>query len=189
MSSTLFRTLPYDSRAGDGEPGNPRWFPREYQGEGRHDNPSMYGCLYVSEVAVSAVAEALAVFRGSGPLHESMLTRFGLSLALIELVVASRARLIDLDDPTVLTDEALRPSLVGTHRRSLTREQAATLYRRHRTAIGLRWWSSLESTWINATLFDRAAPSLRVATIELLGFDHPAVREAADFLGLQPRSL
>ena len=185
MSSRLFRTLPYDARADEGQPGHPRWFPREFQGEGRHDNPSMYGCLYVSEVAVSAVAEALAVFRGSGPFRETMLIRFRLPLALIELDLTGRTRVIDLDDPGVLSDEGLRPSLVASHRRALTREQAAGLYRRHRTAAGLRWWSSLESTWINVTLFARASASLSVASIELLGADHPAVREAADFLGLR----
>jgi RES domain len=184
----LLRTLPYSPRSGDQEPGGARWFPREFQGEGRHDNPSLYGCLYVSEVPVSAVAEALAMFRGSGAVRESMLTRFGLRLALIELRLPDSATLLDLDDPLVLSAERLRPSQVASHRRTLTREHAAELFHAHPGIAGLRWWSSLESTWINATLFDRAARYLRVQSIEPLTLDHPAVREAADFLGLLPAS-
>jgi hypothetical protein len=180
----LFRTLPYDRRAAADEPGAALWFPRAFQGEGRHDNPDIYGCLYVSEVAVSAVAEALAVFRGSGRLRPTMLVRFGLRLVLIELDLADGAGLVDLDDPVVLRRERLRPSRVATRRRSETRAQASMLYAKHAAVAGLRWWSALEASWINVTLFDRAAGDLAVRSVERLELDHPAVREAADFLGL-----
>src|SRR6478752_1678 len=42
----------------------PLWFPQPYQGEGRHDNPDEYGCLYLADRAVSCVVEQLAAFRG-----------------------------------------------------------------------------------------------------------------------------
>jgi hypothetical protein len=44
------------------------------QGAGRHDNPELYGCLYASEESVSAVAEQLAPFRGTGSLLPSCST-------------------------------------------------------------------------------------------------------------------
>ena len=65
----LRRVLPWDPSAGPAAPGGALWFPRPFQGTGRHDNPARYGCLYVCEPAVSAIAEALAPFRGTGDLH------------------------------------------------------------------------------------------------------------------------
>jgi hypothetical protein len=62
----LWRVLPWDPSVPVGRPGHALWVPREYQGNGRHDAPDRYGCLYLAEVAVSAVAEMLAPFRGTG---------------------------------------------------------------------------------------------------------------------------
>lgn len=180
----LFRTLPYDPTAAAEERGGPLWFPRVFQGEGRHDNPDAYGCLYVSEQPVSAVAEALAMFRGSGPLRPEMLTRSGLPLALCELALPDETSLVDLDEPLVLGREGLRPSLVATRKRFVTQPQAARLHSAHEDTAGLRWWSTLESTWMNVTLFDRAAELLEMTAIETLALSHPAVREAGEFLGL-----
>ena len=179
----LFRTLAHDPRSAPDQPGGALWFPRQFQGEGRHDNPGLYGCLYVSELPLSAVVEALAAFRGSGALRPEMLTRFGLGLALVELALAEEAALVDLDDPVVLGRERLRPSVVATRRRAVTQAQAAHLHSVHDTA-GLRWWSALESSWINVTLFDRAARALAVAVVEPLVVSHPVVRDAGEFLGL-----
>lgn len=69
---------------------------------------------------VSAVAEMLAPFRGTGDLHPAMLIRSGRELALAELELAGDARVIDLDDPAVLVAESLRPSTVATGRRAVT---------------------------------------------------------------------
>ena len=52
-------------------------------------------------------------------------------------------------------------------------------------AAGLRWWSRWEALWANVTLFDRAAPALRLATVRALTLDDPAVLEAADLFGLR----
>ena len=180
----LFRTLPLDRRAPATEIGGALWFPREFQGAGRHDNPERFGCLYASEVAESAVAEALAMFRGTGGLTDSLFVRFGLPLALVGIELVDEAGLVDLDDPTVLERERLRPSEVATHERRSTRQQAAALHRAHEDVAGLRWWSTLEGSWINVTLFDRCAKQLSVVSAEPLSASHPAVRDAAEFLGL-----
>jgi hypothetical protein len=179
----LWRVLPLDPRAKPREPGGPLWFPRPFQGTGRHDNPELYGCLYVTEEPAAAVAEALAPFRGSGDLTPAMLERRGHALALAPVDAPDDSLLVDLDEPRTLRAERLRPSVVATRRRTVTQEYAARLFARHEEAAGLRWWSTLESSWINVTLFDRAR-RLRAGRAEPLTAQHPAVAEASELLGL-----
>jgi hypothetical protein len=183
----LWRVLPWRAQAPPRESGGPLWFPRELQGLGRHDNPDRYGCLYVSEAAVGASAEALAPFRGAGPLASGMLLRGGLPLALARLELADDAGTVDLDDPRVLAGRGLRPSRVATRRRAVTQVYAARVFEEAPLALGLRWWSTLEASLINLTLFDRAAPHLTLAEVEPLALEHPAVLEAAELLGLASR--
>jgi hypothetical protein len=182
----LWRALPLDRKAGPAEAGGALWFPRLQQGGGRHDNPDLYGCLYVAEESVSAVAELLAPFRGTGRLLPSMLVRYGTPLSLAALDLEDGMTIVDLDDPSTLIATDLRPSLVATRKRVVTQRQAGEIYESHPSALGLRWWSTLESSWINWTLFDRAAASLELAETQELSADHPVVLEAADLLGLLP---
>jgi hypothetical protein len=180
----LWRVLPWDPAARPTHPGGALWFPRPFQGAARHDDPARYGCLYVAEDPVSAVAEMLAPFRGSGDLRPEMLTRMGRALALAELQLDDAARLVDLDDPAILTRERLRPSQVATTNRTRTRADAARLHDDHPDAAGLRWWSTLEASWINVTLFDRAAPALALSDVRHLTQNDDHVAAAARFLGL-----
>jgi len=108
----------------------------------------------------------------------------GLPLALGALELDDEAELVDLDDPAVLRRERLRPSSVATRHRDVTQPQARTLHQRHADAAGLRWWSTYEALWTNVTLFDRAAPRLRVASVHALTIADPAVQEAAQFFAL-----
>ena len=180
----LHRCFAWNARAGVAEADGPLWFPRPYQGEGRHDRPDSYGCLYLSTSPLSTVVEQLARFRGQR-LLPSLLRRRGLPLAVADLELEDDADLVDLDDPLVLRDEGLRPSLVATRDRRLTQTQALALFDRHRATAGIRWWSTYEATWINVTLFDRAAPRLRLASVRALSVADPLVAEAADFFGLR----
>jgi hypothetical protein len=180
----LWRALPLDRGAKVDGPGGALWFPREQQGAGRHDNPDLYGCLYVSEGPISAVAELLAPFRGTGTLLPSMLVRFGLPLTLASLKLPDEATIVDLDDPVALTAESLRPSQVATRWRSATQSQAAEIHASHPEAIAIRWWSTLEASWINWTLFDRVVGELELEGLAELTIDDPVVLEAADLLGL-----
>ena len=132
---------------------------------------------------VAAVVEQLARFRGSVMVPQVLLRR-GLPLALAALELDDRAKLVDLDDPGVLAARRLRPSHVATRQRSVTQPQALAFYRGG--AAGLRWWSTFESLWTNVTLFDRAAPRLRLASLRRLDVEDPAVREAAELLGIAP---
>jgi hypothetical protein len=180
----LHRCFAWDEPAGDGGTDGPLWCPRIYQGEGRHDNPERYGCLYLSESPLSTVVEQLARFRGQR-LLPSLLRRRGLPLALAALELPDAAELVDLDDPMVLRRERLRPSLVATRARRTTQPQALGLYERHRRAAGVRWWSTYEAMWINVTVFDRAIAQLRVQSVRALNLEDPTVVAAADFFGLR----
>jgi RES domain len=181
---TLYRAFAWNRAAAGDRPDAPLWFPRIFQGDGRHDNPDVYGCLYLSDRPVSCLVEQLAAFRGQR-LTAALLRRRGLPLALATIHLQDRAVILDLDDPRVLRRERLRPSLVATRQREVTQPQALALYRRHPRAAGLRWWSTWEARWINITLFDRAAPLLRAEEIHELTLDHPVVIEAADVFGLR----
>jgi hypothetical protein len=180
----LYRCFAWHENAKPDEADGPLWFPRIFQGDGRHDNPDFYGCLYVSEEPASSVLEQLLRFR-TQRLSPALLRRRGLPLALAELHLSDEAMLLDLDNPVMLGRERLRPSMVATRRRSLTQEQARTIYERDRRIAGLKWWSTYESLWANVTVFDRAAPRLRVVSVRALTIDHPVVAETADLLGLR----
>ncbi len=180
----LWRLLPLASDVAPSSLGGALWFPRELQGTGRHDNPERYGCLYLSETPMSAVAEALAQFRGAGVLSRRMLIRANLPLALVQVDCEGDGRFVDLDDPDVLTRTRLRPSQVATKARAITQAYAARIFDAHPAAVGLRWWSTLEASLTNFTLYDRAAPALRLVDSETLTLEHSATREAADLLGL-----
>ena len=189
----LHRCFAWDSNARSRRPGSALWFARAYQGDGRHDNPDEFGCLYLTEVEVSAVVEQLAPFRSQRLIPE-LLVRRGLPLAVaaIEfsddaaLELRDDAPLIDLDDPAVLAEHELRPSRVATRRRDVTQPQALALHRARPDAGGLRWWSTYEALWANVTVFERAAAHLRTREIRRLDLGDPAVAEAAELLGLVP---
>jgi hypothetical protein len=179
----LYRCFPWDPAAATDQPGGALWFPRPFQGEGRHDAPERYGCLYVSEEPVSAVVEELARFVGTA-LAPPDLRRARLPLALAALELADGARLVDLDQPLVLAAAGLRPSAVATWERKRSQADAEALFELHADAAGLRWWSTFDPRWRNVTLFDRALVDLDVVEVAEIGLRHVVVEEAAAFLGL-----
>ena len=180
----LYRCFAWNERARPDRPDGALWFPRPYQGDGRHDNEGLYGCLYLSERPLSCIVEQLARFRGQR-LLPALLVRRDLPLALAELELADRAELLDLDEPAVLRRERLRPSLVATRAREVTQPQARALYEAHPGAAGLRWWSTFEAQWLNVTLFDRAASALRLVSVKALDVADEDIDAAADVLGLR----
>jgi hypothetical protein len=180
----LYRCFAWNPQALGNEPDGPLWFPRVFQGEGRHDNPDMYGCLYLADRELSCIVEQLARFRGQR-LTPSLLRRRGLPLALAEIEVSQTAEFLNFDDPRVLTRERLQPSVAATRQRTVTQPQARKLYEQHARAAGLSWWSTYEALWINVTLFDRAETLLRVQSVEALSIEHPSVMEAARFFELR----
>jgi len=182
----LYRCFAWNERSRDADVDGPLWFPRIFQGEGRHDNPDLYGCLYLADRGISSIVEQLARFR-SQRLTPALLRRRGLPLALAELELAGGAEIVNLDDPSILIRENLRPSVVATRQRHVTQPQARKLYEGNPAIVGLSWWSTYESLWTNVTLFDRSATLLRVESVRVIEVDDPAVIEAARFFELRMR--
>jgi hypothetical protein len=179
----LFRCLAWDRAARPRARGGPLWFPRMLQGNGRHDNPTLYGCLYLSVEPISAVAEQVERLVGTS-LEAVDLVRRGLPLALAAITLEDDVSLLDLDDPAVLVGEGMRPSKVATNDRSVTQAGAAEIFAGHPKAAGIRWWSTIEALWPNLTLFDRAEELLTVEDVQPLELGDEVVVEAADYLGL-----
>ena len=156
--------------------------PRHFQGGGRHDNPDHYTALYLAREPISAVAERIQGFRGQR-LIEGVFTRpDGRVDALAEIDDTAWPELVDLDDPQVLAARSIRPSRVATGDRPTTQRLALDLFLGG--ATGLAWWSTLEASWTNVTVFEeRLTGGLRrVVAVEPLTTVHPLVREAADHL-------
>jgi hypothetical protein len=183
----LYRCFAWNPAAADGGRDGSLWCPREFQGESRHDNPDLYGCLYLADRAISAIVEQLARFRGQR-LSAALLRRRGLPLGLAELELSDSAELIDLDDPVVLRREKLRPSGVATRDRAITQPQARRLHARHPACAGLRWWSTYEAQWMHVTLFDRATRGLSVRGVRALTVEDPDVAAAAERFGMHVRA-
>ncbi len=178
----LFRCFAWERNAASRAEGGALFFARALQGDGRHDAPDIYGCLYMAERPLAAVVEQLARFRGT-PFSAAMLHRRGLPLALATISLTDTAKLVDLDDPSVLVRERLRPSAVATRERSRTQAYARDLYRRHRRVAGIRWWSTFESSWLNVTVYDRGAELLQTMETRVLGADEALLADAKERLG------
>jgi hypothetical protein len=157
---------------------------RDRQGGGRHDDPDRYTALYLARAPVGAVAEAIQAFRGQELTAEALVRPDGARRSLATLDDAAIPVLLDLDDPRVLVARKLRPSAVATGIRRLTQRIAGDAF--DRGAVGLSWWSTLESSWTNVTLFDERLAS-RPPVVEAipLTLDHPFVVEAAERLGVR----
>jgi hypothetical protein len=67
----------------------------------------------------------------------------------------------------------------------VTQRQAADLYALPEAPAGVRWWSSLEASWINVTLFDRALDGIGQGRVRALALTDPEVLEASEFLGFR----
>lgn len=179
----LYRLFPRDPEAGPSHPGGPLYVARALQGDGRHDAPDRYGALYLSRSRTSAVAELLRVYRRQ-QLTARDLLESGRTYALAAFDDAGLPDLVDLDEPQVLVQRALRPSMVATRDREGTRAIAIVAF--EEGASGLSWWSTIEASWINVTLFaERVRGRLALAgDPEPLGLGHPAVRDAAEAVGV-----
>jgi hypothetical protein len=180
----LFRLFPWDPAADASSPGGALFNPRAQQGDGRHDNPDLYGALYVSRVEVSAVAEWLGGFRGQTLVPDDFARTDGRRWALVGLDDTALRGIVDLDDPVELAARRMRPSRVATRTPSTTQRVAATLFAEGIPGFG--WWSTLESAWPNVTLFaERALDALSVADEPReIAIDDSAVHAAAAAVGV-----
>ena len=166
--------------------GGPLFVPREYQGAGRHDSPGRYGAYYAARSAVAAVAEVLQAFRGRDLSPEDLERSDGTRLMLASYDDSRLEGLMDLDEPAVLVEEGWRPSGVASRDRAVTQSMAERAF--GSGALGLSWWSTLDSAWTNVTLFAERAFEAGAVTVddapEPLTLKHPDVIAAADHLAI-----
>jgi hypothetical protein len=182
-ASVLYRLFPRLLGAGPHDPGGALYVPRFDQGAGRHDFPDLYGVLYLSRQAVSPLAEHLRILR-TRTVTERHLSSEGRLLSLATVDDGGVGDILDLDDPRSLVQRSLRPSAVATRNRELTQSMAVAIY--EEGVPGFQWWSTIEASWINVTLFeDRVMDQLTLTgDPEPLTLEHPAVREAAEAVGV-----
>lgn len=141
--------------------------------------------MYASRQGQSAVAEAIQAFRGR-VLTDARLRRMsGRPLALAAFRDDVLERIVDLDDPAELLARGLRPSAVATRNRAVTHAVAREIFQEGAQGIG--WWSTLEASWANVTLFaERVADLLELnGEPETLTVRHPSIRDAAEVLGIR----
>lgn len=166
--------------------GGPLHAPWRKQRGGRHDDPDRFAAFYASEAEGAAIGEALQIFRGQLLEPDDLIRASGrrLMLATIE---ATDLELVDLDDPRRLTRLRERPSRIATGDREVTQAFARRMYTAG--SAGLRWWSTLEASWINVTLFmDRCRSALQVVDLRTVTLDDTEVAAACDTLGIRRRS-
>ena len=180
----LYRFFPHDPGTPPRAEGGSLFVPRALQGPGRHDAPEAYGALYLGRRPVSVIAEFLKRYQRQEVGAEDLWWAPGRPYALAALDDSALPGLLDLDDPQNLVARALRPSEVATGRRKVTQGWARALHAAG--SSGFEWWSTIEASWINVTVFaERAAPKLApAAEPEPLSTDHPAVIEAAEVVGV-----
>jgi len=121
------------------------------------------------------------------PLASAHLLRAGLPLALVELSIpgSSLKRLADLCDPDYLSRTQTASDTLASRLRERTQPMARLVW--DAGHHGLRWWSSFWGDWHTVVLFTaQVGESLRFGSPERLTPDHPAVRRAADLLGMLP---
>jgi hypothetical protein len=180
----LYRVFRQRPGASATEPGGPLHVPRDRQGAGRHDRPDRFGAFYAACSPEGAVAEAIQAFRGRSLSDADLEMADGSALALASLDDEAVGPLLDLDDPGVLLERDWRPSEVASRDRRITQSIAARAW--DGGALGLSWWSTLDSAWTNVTLFaERTVDTglVRLASdAERLRVGHPALIAAADQL-------
>jgi hypothetical protein len=180
----LWRVFPWDPEAEPGTPYTASYIPAE-QGSGRFDLGTS-PVLYLAESAEHAVGETIQSYRGR-TLRSAHLRKFGHQLALVAISLRQEVveGLADLTDPSVLVTHGIRPDELAGRDTLRTQTIARSL---HSAGLpGFRWWSSLSGDWHTTVLFvDRIDPaSLEFSAPEPLALDHPALRTAAETLGVR----
>lgn len=180
----LYRLFPWDPAVEASAPGGALFNPRAQQGRGRHDNPHLYGAIYTARVEISAIAEWLAAFRGQSIVADDFFRTDDRVWAVVGLDDSGLTEIVDLDNPDELAARSLRPSRIATRMRATAQDVARGLFKEGVPGFG--WWSTLEASWPNVTLFaERALDALRVADgPREIGTADPVVRTAAAAIGV-----
>lgn len=181
---SVWRVFPWDPEAPRGTRFSPSYIPRS-TGRGRFDLPQdLSPVLYTAETPDHAVGELLQPWRGR-PLQPFHLTRAGKTLAVARLTISpgTAQNLANLCDPGLLVQMRMEPDATASRLRDRTQPIAREAWEAGHH--GVRWWSSFWGDWHTVVLFvARTREDLAFGTPQALTVHHPAVRQAADLLGM-----
>ncbi|MCD4814686.1 RES family NAD+ phosphorylase [bacterium] len=182
----LYRHFRWEPTKKPNERGGALWIPTLLQGAGRHDI-SETGVLYGTEDPISSIAEVLQNFRN---LKDKISQRYfehpdGTVHAIVKIHLEGNVKIIDCCRAKNLIDLNIEPAYIATHDRELTQSVSRKLY--EKGYDGFKWWSALESKWVNVTLFGSRV-SGKVKIIDgptVLNIDMPEVISAAEWMGIK----
>lgn len=143
---------------------------------GRIDNPDFYRVFYCSLTPTGAVGEKLA--SEPRPWRSDIFDpdpEFRDGIPSIGTFDIGDKHLLNLDSHEGLADWDLRPSRVVTTGREVTHGWALQIFQEG-SWDGIRWWSRWISDWPSLGIWNQTG--FRVAQVERLTFDHPAVDAA-----------
>lgn len=183
--TSAWRVFPWNEQAASGEPFSASFVPGG-QGYGRFDLPGEdAGVRYYAESPEHAVAEKIARFRNQR-LDDADLLEFGSRLAIVEVRIdlAARTPIFDLCSAESIQSLGIEPDETAFRERRTTQAISERVY--DAGYAGVRWWSVFRGEWHTLALYTARVSlrQLRFTAAESLRLDHPALREAADELGI-----
>lgn len=163
---------------------SPLGIDKNKQLDGRHDIPDLDAVVYVSLSRTSAIAESIQMFRNTTITNEDLEINENTFRAIAELESNNNLKLLDFNDLDILQKLGIKPNAVATHDREMTKEISEKVYDSGND--GFLWWSSIESKWINATLFrSKIKNKISINNIRRLDTANISLIEAAGFLKIK----
>ncbi len=145
----------------DNRSGGPLYVPRDKQGNSRHDIPQLTGVLYTATTPQSPLAETIKFYRGQTITDRFFIVRKEFHKALVSLDLEDKMPLADLGNAAFLVKRNFSLSESVSRDRQMTQKIAERLY--NEEFSGIRWPSTLNSSWTNVSLFaDRCQRHLSI---------------------------
>ena len=191
----LWRAFPWDRDAPEGGPFSVRSVaPPHLQNYGRFDLHGRPSVLYLAQSPAHAVAEVLRGLKRNPAdpqrhrLSSQDLAGAGHPRAIVpvRLPRALAERVPDFGRGEVLERFGVRADELCSRERRVTQAAARRIHGHPDQVPGFFWWSAFHGDWHVLLLYlDRAGVDvLEWGEPEVLTVEHPAVREAAEVLGL-----
>lgn len=191
----LWRAFPWDREAPEGGPFSIRSVaPAHLQNYGRFDLHGRPSVLYLAQTPGHAMAEVLRGLRRApgDPLRHRLTDGDLLCAGHPRALVSARLppelaeRVPDFACGDVLERFGVRADELSSRDRSVTQAAARRIYQHPDQVPGFFWWSAFHGDWHVMVLFlDRAGlNALEWGEPQVVDVTHPAVREAAEVLGL-----
>jgi hypothetical protein len=191
----LWRAFPWDREAPEGGPFSVRSVaPPHMQNYGRFDLHGRPSVLYLAQTPAHALAEVLrGLKRNPADPQRYRVSREDLvaagnprALVPVRLPLEIADRVPDFGRGDVLERFGVRADELCSRERKVTQAAARRIYQHPDEVPGFFWWSAFHGDWHVLLLFLDRAPldRLEFGDPRIVTVDDPAVREAAEVLGL-----